>query len=58
MRIEEWLGTENKLGIDIWKKKYKNGDETFDQWLERVTDGDETVKKLIVEKKFLYHRHL
>ena len=54
MRVEEWLGTENKLGIDIWKKKYKNENETFDQWLERVTDGDESVKKLILDKKFLY----
>lgn len=54
MRVEQWLGIENKLGIDIWKKKYKNGDETFDQWLERVTDGDESVKKLILDKKFLY----
>ena len=54
MRIEQWLGSENKLGIDIWKKKYKNGDETFDQWLHRVSGGDEEIKQLIVEKKFLY----
>ena len=54
MRVEQWLGSENKLGIDIWKKKYKNGDETFDQWLHRVSGGDEEIKQLIVEKKFLY----
>ena len=24
MTIEEWLGSENKLGIDIWNKKYRN----------------------------------
>ena len=24
MEIEEWLGQENQLGIDIWKRKYCN----------------------------------
>ena len=23
MRVNEWLGNENQLGIDIWEKKYK-----------------------------------
>lgn len=54
MKIEEWLGEDNKLGIDIWKKKYQYNGETFDQWLDRVSAGDEDVKKLIKEKKFLF----
>lgn len=54
MTIEEWLGSENKLGIDIWNKKYRNNNESFEDWLDRVSDGDKEVKKLIKEKKFLF----
>ena len=54
MTIEEWLGSENKLGIDIWNKKYRNNNESFEDWLNRVSDGDGKVKKLIKEKKFLF----
>lgn len=54
MTIEEWLGSENKLGIDIWNKKYRNSNESFEDWLNRVSDGDKEVKKLIKEKKFLF----
>lgn len=54
MTIEEWLGPENKLGIDIWNRKYRNNNESFENWLNRVSDGDEEVKKLIKEKKFLF----
>ena len=54
MTIEEWLGQDNKLGIDIWNKKYRRNDEDFEQWLDRVSGGDEDVKELIREKKFLF----
>lgn len=53
MKIEEWLGEQNTLGIDIWKRKYQYEGETFDAWLDRVSGGDEDVKRLIKEKKFL-----
>ena len=39
MRIEEWLGKENQLGIDIWNKKYCYNNETFEEWLDRVSNG-------------------
>ena len=54
MTVQEWLGEDNKLGIDIWQKKYRYNNETFDQWLDRVSGGDEEVKQLIKEKKFLF----
>lgn len=54
MRVEEWLGADNQIGIDIWHKKYQNGNESFDEWLDRVSGGDESVKTLIKEKKFLF----
>lgn len=54
MQVSEWLGKENQIGIDIWEKKYRFGDESFDQWLERVSAGDPEVKQLIVDKKFLF----
>lgn len=53
MRVEEWLNND-KLGIDIWNKKYRYENESFDEWLNRVSNGNEKVKRLIIEKKFLF----
>ena len=52
--VEQWLGNENQLGIDIWNKKYKFENETFDQWLDRISNGNEKIKELIIDKKFLF----
>lgn len=54
MTVQDWLGKDNQLGIDIWCKKYQRGTETFDEWLDRVSGGNLEVKQLIVEKKFLF----
>jgi len=54
MQIEEWLGPENQLGIDIWNKKYCHDGESFDQWLDRVSGGDQDIRRMIAEKKFLF----
>lgn len=54
MTVEEWLGKDNQLGIDIWHRKYQKNGETFDEWLDRVSGGNEKVKELIVQKKFLF----
>ena len=54
MYLTEWLGEDNELGIDIWKRKYQYNNESFDEWLDRVSGGDEEVKQLIIEKKFLF----
>ncbi len=54
MTVEEWLGKDNTLGIDIWTRKYALPGETFEDWLDRVSGHDEEVKRLIREKKFLF----
>ena len=54
MQVEEWLGKDNTLGIDIWKNKYQHENETFDEWLARVTADDGAVRQLILDKKFLF----
>lgn len=54
MTVEEWLGKENQLGIDIWKRKYQYNNEDFEQWLDRVSGGNKDVRQLIIEKKFLF----
>lgn len=54
MTVQEWLGEDNQLGIDIWEKKYRYNNETFDEWLDRVSGGDQDVRRLIEEKKFLF----
>ena len=52
--VEEWLGKNNALGIDIWTKKYQYNNELFPQWIERVSGGDDEVANLIEDKKFLF----
>lgn len=54
MTVEDWLGKDNKLGIDIWSKKYQFNNETFDEWLDRVSGGNKNLRRLIKEKKFLF----
>ena len=53
MRIEDWLGEDNQLGIDIWHKKYQRNGETFDEWLDRVSINNEYIRNLIIQKKFI-----
>ena len=54
MTVQEWLGKDNKLGQDIWERKYQFNGETFDQWLDRVSGWNEEIKQLIKGKKFLF----
>lgn len=54
MNVEEWLGSENQLGMDIWNKKYRNKQEDFDSWIMRISGGNEEIAKYIKEKKFLF----
>jgi ribonucleoside-diphosphate reductase alpha chain len=54
MTVQEWLGKDNQLGIDIWNKKYRYKNEDFEQWLNRVSGSNEDIKQLIREKKFLF----
>ncbi len=54
MQVEEWLGQDNQLGMDIWKNKYQNNGESFDQWLDRISGGNKAIRELIAQKKFLF----
>ena len=54
MNVQEWLGKDNQLGIDIWTKKYQRNNESFDEWIDRVSGGDDDVAELIRSKKFLF----
>ena len=52
MEISQWVDTQ--LGIDIWNKKYKYENESFDEWLDRISNGNKEIRQLILEKKFLF----
>ena len=52
--LAKWLGMEEGLPIDIWNKKYKFENETFEEWLDRVSGGDQAIRQLIKEKRFLF----
>ena len=57
MNIEErawdWL-EKNQLSYDIWDKKYRNNNESFEEWLDRVSGGNKDVRELIKDKKFIF----
>lgn len=53
MTVQEWLNNED-LPITIWEKKYRNGNEDFEQWLNRISGNDNELKQLIKEKKFIF----
>lgn len=49
--IENWAY--GALGKSIWEKKYRQGDESFSEWLDRVSFGIPEMRKLIAEKRFI-----
>lgn len=54
MVVQDWLGKDNIVGIDIWEKKYRQNNETFEEWLDRVSNHNQEVRNLIIQKKFLF----
>ena len=52
MEVKDWL--RSPLSIDEYEEKYRYEDETFDEFLERVTNGDKEIQQLIIDKKFIY----
>lgn len=52
LRNKGWDMTD--LQRDIYNKKYRYNNESFEQFLERVSGGDPYIKKLIKNKKFLF----
>ena len=52
MELSNWL--ETKLQQDIWIKKYKDENETLDDFFDRVSNGNENIKNHIINKRFLF----
>lgn len=52
LREEGWQMDE--LQFAIWNNKYRFNEESFNEWLKRVSGGDSDVEKLIRDKKFLF----
>lgn len=53
MTENEWLNN-NQLSLDIWNNKYRYKNESFENWLDRVSGNNPEIKRLIKEKKFLF----
>jgi ribonucleoside-diphosphate reductase alpha chain len=49
----EWLDN-NELSYNIWEKKYRHNEESFDEWLNRISNNNEQLKGAIVAKKFIF----
>jgi len=52
IRNSKWEMTD--LQFDIWSQKYEYEEEGFEGFLDRVSSGNQDVKKLIRQKKFLF----
>lgn len=50
---QEWLNN-NDLSLTIYNKKYRNGNETFEEFLDRISANNTSVKALIKDKKFIF----
>lgn len=44
----------DELQKSIWKNKYQYKDESFNQWIDRISGGNPKIAKLIKERKFLF----
>lgn len=53
MTEQEWLNN-NDLSLKIWHNKYQNANETFEEWLDRISSENQSVKELIRNKKFIF----
>lgn len=52
IRMEDWLGN-SQLGSDIVTKKYLQDGEDFEMWADRISGGNNELKKLFIEQKFI-----
>ena len=53
MTVEEWLNN-NELSINIFNKKYRYNNESFEEFLDRISHGYTPIKELIRNKKFIF----
>ena len=54
LTVQEWLGKDNKLGIDICLKKYIHNNESIDEFLDRLSNGRRELRRLLETKKFFF----
>lgn len=52
MKLTEWLGS-NELSTDIWEKKYRHNNETLDEFFDRISNGNEEFRTLLIERKVI-----
>lgn len=53
MTEKEWLKN-NQLALDIWNNKYRFENETFEEWLDRISGNNKLLRDLILNKKFIF----
>lgn len=44
----------DELALTIWNKKYRYNEESFEEWLSRVSNNNPVIKHLIRKKKFIF----
>lgn len=54
LTVEEWLGKDNQLGIDIMSNKYIFNNENVEEFIYRVSGGNEELADLICKLIFFF----
>lgn len=49
----KWLNN-NELSYKIWDNKYRHNNESFSEWLHRVSGDNVQISELIYQKKFIF----
>ena len=53
-KIREQGWEMDELQKDIWENKYRYNNETFNEWLDRVSAGNKEIRKIILNQEFLF----
>lgn len=49
----EWLDSDD-FAYNIWNNKYRFNKESFEDWIDRISNGNKEVKSIILEKRFIF----
>ncbi len=53
-KVREQGWNMDELQRNIWENKYRYKNETFNEWLDRISNGNDEIRKMILNKEFLF----
>ena len=53
-KVREQGWNMDELQRNIWENKYRYKNETFNEWLDRISNGNDEIRKMILNQEFLF----